>query len=75
MHLHKFGVPLPEDERLEPRDEPLDARDADGELFRFGQAVVVLLVLLQPVQLVRCRDVLESDRHVVMSFNSYYYAM
>ena len=59
LYLNQLRVPLPEDERLEPGDEPLDARDADGELLGLGQALVVLLVLLQPVQLVRRRDVLQ----------------
>ena len=64
--LNQLRIPLPEDQRLEPGDEPLDSRDADGELLRLGEAVVVLLVLLQLVELVRRRDVLDERLEEVL---------
>ena len=64
--LHQLLVALLEHEGLEPGHQPLDPGNADGKLFSRSQAVVILFVLFQPVELVRSRDVLDQRLEQVL---------
>ena len=50
--LHQLRIMKLELQRLQPRDQPLDVREADGKLLGLSKVVVLVTVLLELVELV-----------------------
>ena len=64
--LDQLGVVELELEGLQPRDQPLDVGEADGELLGLGEVIVLSAVLLQLVELVRGGEVLDQGLEQVL---------